>query len=73
MNESKRYKSVKEVTAVPMMEHDYLMSVLAQPGLTQSARNGFRQGYKVESDDGRTWFEPKEQFEKDYQEVVVNG
>lgn len=71
--EPKRYHSMKIVEAVPMIEHDYIISTPAIPSKRKAASrvNGYRQGYMVTNilDGTEEWIN-KAEFEREFAEVT---
>lgn len=61
-----KYRSIKIVTAVPMIKHDFLMGVpIAQvPNL-----NSFAKGYKITDANGKSSWISKDEFEREFQEI----
>jgi hypothetical protein len=72
--DSKTYRSIPaEVTAVPMIEHDYIMSREYIPGTSPMMKDGYRKGYKITDEQGKVTWMAKDEFDKTFVEVDDNG
>ena len=68
MSESKRYRSVKEVVAEPMIQHDFIMTQEVPAG-GPPIRDGYGKGYRITDANGRQSWMVKEQFEREFREI----
>lgn len=66
---AKLYRSKpREVTAEPMIEHDWYMSIPYIPGMSGGPRDGYRKGFKITDAKGQVSWMAKEEFEEQFEE-----